>query len=288
MANENEELEAIKKLREEADENATVVSNAASKAEESAEKIDTTLEETSESKEQITAILERVKTRESEVLQLLQNSKQYSTQTKAIADISDSKEQKVATYEEELGEFGERYEALCEKIEGLLPGATSVGLAQAFQDRKEAFKNRKIGSMALFLLSIVGLIGIGVYGLISGEMDTYSKFLLFALQRSPILAGLVVMMVFGKRLYSDTLKIEEDYAHKEVLSRTFEGYKRQIQKAAAEAKPNDPVIAHFSTILEALSRPAHRLYSKDPHDSTNDKISLSTTSSKENKDDEDE
>ena len=57
------------------------------------------------------------------------------------------------------------------------------------------------------------------------------------------------------------LRLEEDYGYKEVLSRSFEGYRKQMEEI--EQSPDAPVSKLSDNLLEAMAQQPGRLIDKE-------------------------
>lgn len=139
------------------------------------------------------------------------------------------------------GEQSERYKTLFEKIESLLPGATSVGLARAYTEKREKFekpvkKYTNIFYATIALLVISGLTipiqdfhlspQIGITWEPLGDWDSILKGLL---QKTPYVAPLLWLAIFSTKRRSQYERLEQEYAHKEALASSYESYKKQIE-----------------------------------------------------------
>ncbi|MCZ0932402.1 MAG: hypothetical protein OXJ52_04525 [Oligoflexia bacterium] len=56
----------------------------------------------------------------------------------------------------------ESYKTLFDKIENLLPAATSTGLAIAYSNQKNSYKNPSIIWAVIFILSLLGFLKTGI------------------------------------------------------------------------------------------------------------------------------
>lgn len=215
---------------------------------------------------EIQAILGQVTTSRDAVLNLHDKAK---TDSKNIAGISATAQEvdgRVQNYETTLTQLHDRFEKINEKIENLLPGATSVGLAKAFNERKVSLKSQINWARGLFLSAILGFLLLGFYGLSFEGIDSISKFFIFVFERSPIVVGLVLLEEFGRRLYSHTLRLEEDYAYKETISLSFDGYKKalaeidhkELTTPASGAESLAKLLS--SNVLSALNERPGRIY----------------------------
>lgn len=200
---------------------------------------------------------------EKAILQSKATVDQLEAELKAIADTADKKTQAVEEYaakleglnntwakkftgtltekDDSLSElenaYSQRYKELEEKIESLLPGATSAGLSSAFMERKKDIENQKNFWRNMTIVGAAGLVVFGIVAIIFPPKITNGlyEFLLYILTRSSILVGIVMIEEFGRRHFNIISRLAETYAYKEVLSRSFEGYKKQME--AVELEP---------------------------------------------------
>lgn len=187
---------------------------------------------------------------------------QLEAKLKAIADTADEKVETVEGFRTELAELSkkwtnkflsefnhnkkdfttlqqnhsEEYKALKKQIEGLLPGATSAGLASAFMDRKNSVGKFRWFWSLLVLTGAGGLIAVGIYTINNPPnlQMTFYGFMIYILTRSSIIAGIILIEEFGRRHFNIISRLTETYAYKEALSRSFEGYKKQMETVELE------------------------------------------------------
>lgn len=139
---------------------------------------------------------------------------------------------------------------LYEQIEKLLPGATSAGLAKAYQDMKESFDKPIenwnqvfIGSIIImFISTFISFVDIGI---VKDNVTTWFSFkqmgdftstlnnLLFKL---PLYAPLIWFAIFASKRRSENQRLQQEYAHKEALAKSYVSYKMQIDELNQEDK----------------------------------------------------
>ena len=195
---------------------------------------------------------------------LLEQARQDRDKTSQLAAVADTTEERIAGYEQNLGSLQEQMESLQARIEGLLPGATSAGLAQSFQQRKDTFKRPKIVWSSLFG-SAVGLLlivaAVGESGLLNvSSSGSLSAIGIGLLHRLPFAVPLVWFAIFAQRRYAEAARLEEDYAYKEAVSRAFEGYKRELQGISDLKGQHVPLIQFCSDVLRTLSMMPGRVF----------------------------
>jgi hypothetical protein len=173
-------------------------------------------------------------------------------------------------YEAKLEKLLSSVQSLNERVEGLLPGATSAGLASAFSKQKNRFQPQQkqwliafVGCMVLLLLvatpSFFAAFGVNIFG--HPPDPTWAATLRSFTLRLPILAPLVWLAIYAGRNYMLSLRLEEDYAYKEAISTAFEGYKRELQVlAAGDSKNPTPIMILCTNILRAIAERPGRIY----------------------------
>ena len=200
------------------------------------------------------------------ITQAKANVDQLGAGLKAIADTADQKVETVGSlrtaleglskewtgkFESEFGRSKESFtaaqqrrarehEALTKQIEGLLPGATSAGLASAFRERKNDVGRFKWFWGLMVLVAAAGLIVVGIYTIKNPpniQMKFYD-FMIYILTRSSIIAGIILIEEFSRRHFNIISRLTETYAYREVLSSSFEGYKKQMEAVELETTIN--------------------------------------------------
>jgi len=170
-------------------------------------------------------------------------------------------------FEARVIKSSEDLETLIKKTEDLLPGVTSASLASAFGQHKRRFTFPKISWIVVFLLCMAGLVLVAYPSFRAAISDNLSSktwadiFRGFAM-RLPILIPLVWLAIYAGRNYMLSIRLEEDYAYKEAISMTFEGYKREMEKIAAgqPAGPNNPITTLCVNVLKAIAERPGRIY----------------------------
>jgi hypothetical protein len=178
-----------------------------------------------------------------------------------IKDLENFKSEQEKIYNEEMAsrlESLKKYEQeqqannknLFEQIESLLPGATSTGLAKAYQDMKESF-NKPIKSwnrvfiasiVIMFISTFVSFVDIGIVKdnvttLFSfKQMGDFTSTLNNLLFKLPLYAPLIWLAIFASKRRSENQRLQQEYAHKEALAKSYVSYKMQIDELNQEDK----------------------------------------------------
>lgn len=133
-----------------------------------------------------------------------------------------------------------KYKALVEQIEELLPGATSAGLASAYTTMKESFKDQIKAMTLVFYLCIVTLLGIAFHSSIQklggGAWIAFKQYtdwettLRGVVSRLPMYGPAVWLGYFASKRRSEAQRLQQEYAHKEAVARSYISYKKQIEE----------------------------------------------------------
>lgn len=164
------------------------------------------------------------------------------------------------TYEQDIKKMSAVFEQMQTKLEGLLPHATSAGLASAFHNQKARFSKPQPWWLGLFVVAIIALLVAAGVGLPAAG-DTWDAILRHFVNRLPIVAPLVWLAIYAGHHYSMALRMEEDYAFKEAVSTAFEGYKREML-AIPPSPGNDvsPLVILCENVLRAMAERPGRIY----------------------------
>jgi hypothetical protein len=169
-----------------------------------------------------------------------------------------------ASHEKRVAELTAQIEELKNRVEGLLPGATSAGLASAFQTQANRFSATQGRWFQMFFGCIVALVLVAApsffsaFGTASKQWEEILRG--FAL-RLPIVVPLVWLAIYAGRNYMLSLRLEEDYAYKEAISRAFEGYKREMQQIEqSDAANPTPLNTLCANALKAIAERPGRIY----------------------------
>lgn len=171
---------------------------------------------------------------------------------------------RVNEYEGQLSKLGEEFATMQAKLEGLLPHATSAGLASAFHNQKARFSKPQPYWLGLFVAAIGALLWAAGAGLPAAN-DSWDAILRHFVNRLPLVAPLVWLAIYAGHHYSMALRMEEDYAFKEAVSTAFEGYKREMLAIpAGGANDVSPLVTLCENVLSALAERPGRIYDGKP------------------------
>jgi hypothetical protein len=124
-----------------------------------------------------------------------------------------------------------------EKIEKLLPAALTAGLSSAYSTKKteEIEEGQKL--LRIFYLAIAGLVGVStipfavsIHSLINNVtlQDTLIRIPRLVLAIAPLYIPILWVAYSANRRANLSKRLVEEYSHKEVQAKTYEGLSRQI------------------------------------------------------------
>ena len=192
--------------------------------------------------------------------------RQHTETAKKLADIADSTHQRLTDFEAKLTEIHQSSKERLKAIEGLLPGATSAGLASAFNSRRQDFTRPQIWWQSLFIASLLALLALAMWEPFShpastGEL-TWNAVGLFVLHRLPFALPLIWLAFHAGHRAALAQRVGEDYAFKEVVSRSFEGYRREMAEIDGKAAPDSALSDFCASVLRVITSPPGRIYEK--------------------------
>lgn len=201
-----------------------------------------------------------------EVAAALAASNAASAKTKGLADISEAVEQRVKNYEAKLVELSAQCDAQLEAIKSLLPGATSAGLASAFDQRRKTFLNPSKRWQRLFVGSVVVLAVLAFVSLVEAYLHTPEltpqQLLMRWLSRIPFAAALVWLAMHASRESALAKRLEEDYGFKVSVASSFQGFQEQMKTVGGSAAGNEPLKTLCDATLAQITNPPGRIYEK--------------------------
>ena len=137
-----------------------------------------------------------------------------------------------------------RHQTMFEKVEALLPSASSAGLASAYKVLKDRFEK----PIQYYTRAFYGSLAVLFFGGLAVVSDTVEFFppsitfvnaadwegmLRTLLTRIPIILPVVWVAIFSATRRSQYERLQQEYAHKEALASSYESYKKQLQDLGA-------------------------------------------------------
>jgi len=194
----------------------------------------------------------------------LKHAEESDSKTKALADKAAKIEEQIKAYEARLKEFDEQYGVQLKKIVDLLPGATTVGLAHSFDDRRKKFLNPVKWWQWLFVGSVLCIVLLTITGLWnsteSGVAPSYDELFRLWLVRLPVVGALVWLALYSSRESALAKRLEEDYGYKAAISSCFEGFQKQMSEVGKGVSPDSALAKLLDNTLAIIAAPPGRIY----------------------------
>ena len=186
-------------------------------------------------------------------------------------------EQTVEEHKTFIASENKESEELKNKIRSLLPDAMTAGLSHAYENKRggeEIALNKHYNTFkwAITLLAITALVPIitGVAFIFQGKsleqviLDT-PRIVLCIL---PLYLPLFWFAIYANKSVNLSKRLIEEYSHKEVLSKTFEGLSKQVDNIKDDSMTNDLRVRLLYNIISASSENPGQLI-KNYHGSDN-------------------
>lgn len=186
-------------------------------------------------------------------------------------------EEKEKNFKSIIEKWEKEYTSVLKQIEGLLPNALTTGLSYAYSEKKEneVTENSKLAKK--FTKAIWGLVGVSLIPFaVSIQSLLTNAEMAAVIERLPrlVLSILPLYIPVMWIAYSSDKKLKlskrliEEYTHKEVLSKTFEGLSKQISSIDNVEISSDLKNRLLYNILEVSSENPGKLisdYNKSDH-----------------------
>jgi len=154
------------------------------------------------------------------------------------AEISDIKANTSAEFKTTVLSWKTDFESLSKEVKDLLPNALTAGLSHAFSEKSTKETTAGKWSNASFALAIFGLVLVSLipfilnFYLIAYEEKTLESVITdipkIAFAILPLYIPFLWLAYSSNKKANLSKRLVEEYTHKEVLSKTFEGLSRQI------------------------------------------------------------
>lgn len=187
------------------------------------------------------------------------------------------KDQKELDFQATIKSWDENYQAVNKKIQDLLPQALTAGLSYAYSEKRdnEVKESARLGRS--FNRSILGLIAVSCLPFLVAIVElfnntTFRQVILdiprIVLAIFPLYVPILWMAYSANKKRNLSKRLIEEYTHKEVLSKTYEGLSRQINSIEDKEISDDLKNKLLYTILEVSSENPGKLisdYQKSDH-----------------------
>lgn len=197
--------------------------------------------------------------------------------TELKSDLDTFATKKNNEFSETLTGWKTEYSSTLAKIESLLPNALTVGLSYAYSSKKDDEIKESAALQKDFKKYVTGLIlvslipfAISIYLLITGVAleDAILKMPRLVFSILPLYIPVLWVAYSANRKMNLSKRLIEEYTHKEVLSKTFEGLSKQIQNIEDSDISADLKTRLLYNILEVSSENPGKLisdYNKSDH-----------------------
>ncbi len=193
-------------------------------------------------------------------------AKTATSTTKKLADRAEAIDKRLTEYEISLTELRRQSVEQLNTITGLLPGATSAGLAHAFDDRRKKFLDPAQRWQWLFVGSVICLVFLAVCGLNNVYKDNvilpWDDIARLWIARLPIAGALVWLALHASREAALAKRLEEDYGYKAAIAASFLGFQQQMTQIGKESPEGSPLSQLCQDTLATIGSPPGRIYDK--------------------------
>jgi hypothetical protein len=180
--------------------------------------------------------------------------------TAALARKAESVEGRIKKYEDGFDERNKRADALAERVESLLPGATSAGLADSFLTSRESKNRPRMWWLSLFLVSM-GMLAWSLFWKLPWQSSTETTAAinwLYLLGRVPIVAIFGTVAWVALVYFRIESRMQDDYRHKQNLAATYDGFRKLMSEEKPDGSPASYDLAQQT--LAAIHAPPGRMY----------------------------
>jgi hypothetical protein len=193
-------------------------------------------------------------------------SKEAAAALKVMGDKAATVQQGIADYEARLADLEKQCAEQLKTISNLLPGATSAGLAHAFDARRQTFLSPARSWQTIFVGSVCLLVALafsGMWHVFQGNnVITYDELARLWLARLPVAGALVWLALHASRESALAKRLEEDYGYKAAISSSFLGFHEQMSKIGTAAGADTPLAQLCGDTLATIASPPGRIYEK--------------------------
>lgn len=193
-------------------------------------------------------------------------SNQIDSTHKEVAQVSEKYQTAYAEFEDG---HKTKYNAIHDEISRLLPGALTAGLSSAFASKKDEEVTASGKLQTRFRNGIGLMIGASlipiILGILLSKGQGWEQFLervpRLVLTMLPLYIPVVWFTASASKKLNLSKRLIEEYAHKEVLSRTYEGLSKQIESIADPGQSAELRFRLLANFLTATSENPGKLIS---------------------------
>lgn len=168
-----------------------------------------------------------------------------------------------------------KYEELNNEINSLIPGATTAGLASAYSQLKKEFDSpiktyTRLFYVAISMISFFALFtvvkSIGVFYIEFIDLVDFTEISNNFINRLPLYIPLVWLALFSSKRRSEAQRLQQEYAHKEALAKSYQSFKMQIEQL--QTQDDELMKKLLNTAINAISKNASETLDKKHGDQT--------------------
>lgn len=123
----------------------------------------------------------------------------------------------------------DKQQALLEKIEELLQGASTVALAKAFEEHKKQFDKPNKLWQWVFICTLGVLMGLTVTSFFVSNRDLTEMWKI-TLGNLPFIGAGVWLAIYASKQRSQNIRLQQEYAYKEDVAKLYYGLKNEIEQ----------------------------------------------------------
>jgi hypothetical protein len=172
-----------------------------------------------------------------------------------------------------LGEQTIKYNAQFSQIEGLLPGATSTGLAEAYQLQKKSYKKpiQLWSGVFISIMCIMTILSVILFYVQFGKStsQTLGEAFISLLKDLPFFIPTIWLASYASKQQSQYKRLQQEYAFKETNAKSFHGHKMQVEELMKDGSTDKDLLLQLVAQLVIITsqNPSSTLDSKSHDDS---------------------
>ena len=173
-----------------------------------------------------------------------------------------------------LKEQHEKFVVQFREIEGLLPGATSAGLAEAYQVQKLSYKRPIQLWSAIFIIAVTAMASLSISLIYlqskSAVSQTLNDAFIGLLKDLPFFIPTLWLASYASKQQSQYKRLQQEYAFKETNAKSFHGHKIQIEALTKDGVTDTNLLMQLVAQLVVITsqNPSVTLDNKDHEDSS--------------------
>lgn len=190
--------------------------------------------------------VEKVESAETDILSF--HREVHGDEEKKVAGLKQELADLKAAFAEQARAQQEAFDTRYKQIEDLLPGATTVGMAAAYCEQKNAARGPLWIWSAVFVVTMATMMW---YTITHFEPSaTIGGAFMRLLSHLPILAFSVWLGVFAGKKVSQYFRLQQEYGHKESMAKSYVGFSREVEKLPTNERTEKLREAQLQSIVK--------------------------------------